>query len=85
MDGERRVGEVAPPHRDLELEAVAQLIEHRRLIHCHSYRQGEILMAAQVFKSSIDYSQVRVHNEEFLPFDLQPDDTAMTPNGEILR
>jgi hypothetical protein len=46
-------------------------------------RQGEILMAAQVFKSSIDYSQVRVNNEEFLPFDLQPDDTAMTPNGEI--
>ena len=46
-------------------------------------RQGEILMAAQLFKSSIDYGQVRVHNEEFLPFDLQPDNTAMTPNGEI--
>jgi hypothetical protein len=26
---------------------------------------------------------VRVHNDEFLPFDLQPDNTAMTPNGEI--
>lgn len=44
----RRVGEITPPHRDLELEAVAQLIEHRRLIHCHSYRQDEILMLARL-------------------------------------
>lgn len=44
----RRVAEIAPPHRDLELEAVAQLIEHRRLIHCHSYRQDEILMLARL-------------------------------------
>jgi Domain of unknown function (DUF4157) len=46
-------------------------------------REGEIRMAAQIFQRSLDYSQVRVHNEEFLPFGLQPDNTAMTPNGEI--
>lgn len=46
-------------------------------------RTGEALMARQIFGDSVDYDQVRVHNEEFLPFDLQPDDTAMTPNGEI--
>lgn len=44
----RRVAEIPVPHRDLELEAVAQLIERRRLIHCHSYRQDEILMLARL-------------------------------------
>lgn len=44
----RRVAEIAPPRRDLELEAVAQLIERRRIIHCHSYRQDEILMLARL-------------------------------------
>ena len=28
---------------DLELEALAEILEHKRLIHCHSYRQDEIL------------------------------------------
>ncbi len=32
-----------PPRRDLELEALAEILEHRRWIHCHSYRQDEIL------------------------------------------
>ena len=31
------------PRRDLELEAVGEIIEGRRWIHCHSYRQDEIL------------------------------------------
>lgn len=31
------------PRVDLELEAVAEVVEGRRLIHCHSYRQDEIL------------------------------------------
>lgn len=44
---------------------------------------GEIAMAKSIFKDSIDYSKVKVHNEEYLPFGLQPDNTAMTPNGEI--
>jgi imidazolonepropionase-like amidohydrolase len=32
-----------PPRRDLELEALGEIIEGKRLIHCHSYRQDEIL------------------------------------------
>lgn len=46
----------------------------------------EIKLAQTVYKSSIDYNKVRVHREKY--FDLthkisQPDDTLMTPNGEI--
>jgi N-acetylglucosamine-6-phosphate deacetylase len=32
-----------PPRRDLELEALGEILEGRRWIHCHSYRQDEIL------------------------------------------
>ena len=39
-DGDRST---LPPRRDLELEAIAEIIEHRRWIHCHSYRQDEIV------------------------------------------
>jgi len=44
---------------------------------------GEIAMVCTIFKDSIDYSRVLVHNGEYLWFGLQPCDTAMTPNGEI--
>lgn len=44
---------------------------------------GEIAMARQLFRDSVDYSKVKVHNGEYLWFGLQPDDTAMTPNGEM--
>jgi hypothetical protein len=44
---------------------------------------GEIAMARVIFKDSIDYSKVKVHNGEYLWFGMQPDDTAMTPNGEM--
>ena len=33
----------SPPRRDLELEALGQIIKGERWIHCHSYRQDEIL------------------------------------------
>src|SRR5262245_24969815 len=33
-----------PPRRDLELEALAEILQGKRWIHCHSYRQDEILM-----------------------------------------
>ena len=33
-----------PPRRDLELEALGEITAGERLIHCHSYRQDEILM-----------------------------------------
>jgi N-acetylglucosamine-6-phosphate deacetylase len=32
-----------PPRRDLELEALAEIVQGKRWIHCHSYRQDEIL------------------------------------------
>jgi imidazolonepropionase-like amidohydrolase len=32
-----------PPRRDLQLEALVEILEGRRLVHCHSYRQDEIL------------------------------------------
>lgn len=31
------------PRRDLELEAIGEIIQGKRWIHCHSYRQDEIL------------------------------------------
>ena len=33
-----------PPRRDIQLEALVEMVEGKRLIHCHSYRQDEILM-----------------------------------------
>jgi type VI secretion system secreted protein VgrG len=44
---------------------------------------GEIDIARQLFKDSIDYGKVKVHNGEYLWFGLQQNDTAMTPNGEM--
>jgi len=41
-------GSGQPPRRDLELEALAEVVAGDRLIHCHSYRQDEILMLARV-------------------------------------
>lgn len=32
------------PRRDLELEALGEILQGSRLIHCHSYRQDEILV-----------------------------------------
>lgn len=46
----------------------------------------EIKLAQTVYKSSIDYNKVIVHKGKYfdLPFGLsQPDNTLMTPNGEI--
>ncbi|MGE4618963.1 MAG: amidohydrolase family protein [Planctomycetota bacterium] len=37
-----------PPRRDLELDALVEILEGERLIHCHSYRQDEILMLMRV-------------------------------------
>jgi len=34
--------------RDLELEAIAEILAGERLIHCHSYRQDEILMLCRL-------------------------------------
>jgi imidazolonepropionase-like amidohydrolase len=41
---------VAERKRDLELDALAEILAGERLIHCHSYRQDEILMLCRVAK-----------------------------------
>jgi len=40
-----------PPRRDLELEAIGEILEGKRWIHCHSYRQDEILMLIRLMES----------------------------------
>jgi N-acetylglucosamine-6-phosphate deacetylase len=44
------------PRRDLELEAIGEIIQGKRLIHCHSYRQDEIL----AFLRTMDAFKVRI-------------------------
>ncbi len=43
---EKREG--LPPRIDLELEAIAEILEGTRWIHCHSYRQDEVLALIRV-------------------------------------
>jgi imidazolonepropionase-like amidohydrolase len=39
-----------PPRRDLELHALVEVLEGKRWIHCHSYRQDEILAFLRVLE-----------------------------------
>jgi imidazolonepropionase-like amidohydrolase len=39
---------LAPPRIDLELEALSEILTGERLVHCHSYRQDEILMLTRI-------------------------------------
>lgn len=36
-----------------------------------------------MFASSIEYPKVWIHKDSYLPFNLQNENTAMTPNGEL--
>ena len=47
----------------------------RKLTH------NEIAIAKKVFKDSLDYQKIRIHNEKYAFF--QPNNSGMTPNGEI--
>jgi imidazolonepropionase-like amidohydrolase len=40
----KKDGMTIPPRRDLELDALVEILHGKRFIHCHSYRQDEILM-----------------------------------------
>lgn len=42
---------------------------------------GEIALAKRVFKDSIDYTKVKIHNKKYVV--VQPYNSGMTPNGEI--
>lgn len=46
-----------------------------------SLTQGETSLGRDVFQSAIDYGRVRVHDGKYIFF--QPDNSGMTPNGEI--
>jgi imidazolonepropionase-like amidohydrolase len=39
---------VVPPEPDLQLEAIAEILEGKRMIHCHSYVKSEILEMLRV-------------------------------------
>ena len=39
-----------PPRRDLELDALREIVEGDRWIHCHSYRQDEILALLRILE-----------------------------------
>ena len=43
-----RTREGMPPRRDLELEALVEIMSGDRLVHSHSYRQDEILMLTRI-------------------------------------
>src|SRR5256885_7029285 len=49
-DKYNKSGGVAP-RRDLELEAIGEIIQGKRWIHCHSYRQDEILTLMRLMES----------------------------------
>jgi imidazolonepropionase-like amidohydrolase len=40
----RRGAEPVPPRRDLQLDALVEVLDGRRLVHAHSYRSDEIFM-----------------------------------------
>lgn len=44
---------------------------------------GEIALARTLFGGSLIYSRIWVHREGYLPFNLQPVDVAMAPDGEL--
>lgn len=43
-------GRGMPPRRDLELDALVEILDGKRWIHCHSYRQDEIVAFLSVMK-----------------------------------
>ena len=46
-----RQGKGPPVRKNLELEAILEIIRGERLIHCHSYRQDEILVFLRTMES----------------------------------
>ncbi|WP_324020578.1 type IV secretion protein Rhs [Pantoea sp. JZ29] len=44
---------------------------------------GEIAMARRIFGDSVAYNRIWIHCDSYLPFGLQKQNYAMTPNGEL--
>jgi len=49
--------------------------------HSRNLTLGEIFLAREIFKNSIDYNTVKVHNGQYIL--VQQKNTGLTPNGEI--
>lgn len=50
MDNWQKTRRGVPPRRDLEMEALVEIVQGKRWIHCHSYRQDEILALLRVLE-----------------------------------
>ena len=48
---EAKEGKIPPVPRNLELDAILEIMRGERLIHCHSYRQDEILVFLRTMES----------------------------------
>ncbi len=48
MDEAKKNPNLIPPRRDLELDAIVEILKGTRLLHSHSYRQDEMLMLLRV-------------------------------------
>ncbi len=46
----RRGAAPVQPRKDLELDALVEVLDGKRLVHCHSYRADEILMMLRIAK-----------------------------------
>lgn len=44
---------------------------------------GEVNLASSLYGYSIEYNRVWIHRDSYLPFNLQAEKVAMTPNGEL--
>lgn len=47
----KKTGKGIPPRKDLELDALLEIVNGERWIHCHSYRQDEILALMRTLES----------------------------------
>ena len=48
MNKAKKNPNLIPPRRDLELDAIVEILHGNRVVHSHSYRQDEILMLIRV-------------------------------------
>lgn len=44
---------------------------------------GEIALARKIYGYNLWYNKIWIHRNSYLPFNLQPDDIAMSPDGEM--
>ena len=67
-----------PPRRDLELDAIVEILNGKRWIHCHSYRQDEILSLIRV----LDDFKIRIGTFQHILEGYKVAD-AMTKHGAM--